>query len=112
MARLYANENFPQQVVKALCALGHDVLTTVEAGNAGQSIKDEEVLAFAIRHERAVLTLNRWDFVRLHRHDPAHAGIITCTRDEDSEGQAARIHQAIKATESLAGQLLRVNRPG
>ena len=35
MARLYANENFPYQVVIALRALGHDVLTVQEAGNAG-----------------------------------------------------------------------------
>ena len=35
MARLYANENFPRQVVAALRANGHDVLTTVEAVEPG-----------------------------------------------------------------------------
>jgi hypothetical protein len=47
MARLFANENFPLAVVRELRSLGHDVLTVVEAGNAGQRIPDEAVLAYA-----------------------------------------------------------------
>ncbi len=35
MTHLYSDENFPRQVVEALRALGHDVLTALEAGNAG-----------------------------------------------------------------------------
>lgn len=111
MARLYANENFPYQVVAALRTLGHDILTVQEAGNAGQSISDEAVLDFAVQHNRAVVTINRRDFIRLHRQQPHHAGIIVCTQDADIEGQAERIHQAINSTETLTGQLLRVNRP-
>ena len=38
MARLYANENFPYQVVVALHALGHNVLTVQEAGNATETL--------------------------------------------------------------------------
>jgi predicted nuclease of predicted toxin-antitoxin system len=110
MARLYANENFPRQVVTALRALGHDVLTVMEAGNAGQAIADVEVLAFAAQHQRTVLTLNRRDFIRLHRRGIPHAGIIACTQDADVEGQANRIDRAIVSTESLVDQLVRVNR--
>lgn len=105
MARLYANENFPRQVVEALGTAGHDVLTVQEAGNAGQSIGDENVLTFATQNDRAVLTLDRRDFIRLHRSRPDHAGIIACTQDDDTEGRAERIHQAIASVESLAGQL-------
>lgn len=47
MARLYANENFPLPVVESLRKLGHDVLTTWEAGKAEQAIGDSEVLAEA-----------------------------------------------------------------
>ena len=36
MLRLYANENFPQPVVEALRRLGHDVLTTHDAGRSGR----------------------------------------------------------------------------
>lgn len=111
MARLYANENFPLEVVRALRRLGHDVLTIGEAGNAGSAIPDEQVLAFAAHDGRAVLTLNRWDYVRLHSLDPRHAGIIVCTLDQDADGQAARIDNAIKAVDNLNGKLIRVNRP-
>ena len=111
MALLYADENLPQQVVQALRALGHDVLTALDAGNANQSLPDEQVLAFATRHQRAVLTLNRREFIRLHTRQPDHAGIIVCTQDADAGGQVARIHAAIAGLESLQGCLIRVNRP-
>jgi len=48
MARLYANENFPAEVVGHLRARGHDVLTTHEAGKSNQAVEDDAVLRFAI----------------------------------------------------------------
>ena len=41
IARLYANENFPLPVVIALRELGHDVLTTRDAGKANDAIPNE-----------------------------------------------------------------------
>ncbi|BAZ25510.1 hypothetical protein NIES4073_64150 [Kalymmatonema gypsitolerans NIES-4073] len=79
MARLYADEQFPKKVSELLRTMGHDVLTVQEAGNANLGIPDEEVLAFAVSDNRAVITLNRQDFIRLHRANPVHFGIITCT---------------------------------
>ena len=111
MARLYANENFPSPVVEALIRLGHDVLTTVAAGNAGQAIPDEDVLAFAIRQNRAVLTLNRQHFLRLARAISRHTGVIVCTFDPDFDRQASAIDSQIREYSSLDGQILRVNRP-
>jgi hypothetical protein len=111
MARLYSNENFPFPVVQELRGLGHDVLTVQEAGNADQAIPDDAVIAFATSELRSVLTLNRRDFIRLHKTQPNHTGIIVCTFDADFVGQAQRIHEAIKAQPKLDGQLLRVNRP-
>jgi predicted nuclease of predicted toxin-antitoxin system len=110
MARLYANENF-REVIEALRALGDDVLTTLEAGKASQRIADAEVLAFATENNRAVLTLNRRDFIRLHTRQGDYAGIIVCTQEEDTDRQATRIHDAIFGQESLKGKLIRVNRP-
>jgi len=110
MARLYSNENFPLPVVERLRVLGHDVLTIQEAGKADQALPDKEVLAFASSRQRAVLTLNRLHFIRLHRQQPEHAGIIVCTFDPDFEAQAERIHKTIAGQPTLAGQLLRVNR--
>ena len=108
---LYANENFPRPVVEELRRLGHDVLTVLEAGKADQAIEDEEVLAFAISLGRAVLTLNRQHFIRLHRQQPVHAGIVVCTYDPDFVRQAVRIHALLESQPHLADQLLRVNRP-
>ena len=87
MARLYCNENFPLPVVEQLRSLGHDVLTIQETGKADQALPDAEVLAFARREGRAVLTLNRLHFIRLHRGQPDHAGIIVCKFDPDFAGQ-------------------------
>ena len=109
MASLYADEQFPLQVVELLRTLGHDVLTVQEAGNAGFS--DPEVLAFAVSNVRAVISQNRRDFIRLHIQQPDHAGIIVCTDDKNLERLATRINDAISAEENLTGKLIRVNRP-
>lgn len=112
MARLYADEQFPRVVVELLRALGHDVLTLQEARNANLGIPDEDVLGFAVTNERAVLTLNRTDFIRLHASQPNHAGIIVCKDDQqDRQRMAARISEAISNLETLRGMLVRVNRP-
>jgi hypothetical protein len=108
---LYANENFPLPVAVELRRLGHDVLTTSEAGKANIAVPDEEVLAFANSEQRALLTLNRRHFVRLHQTNINHAGIIACTFDLDFAGQALRVHTAIANRNRLDRQLLRINRP-
>ena len=111
MARLYSNENFPLPVVLLLRQLGHDVRTVREAGRADRKIPDDEVLRFATSEERAVLTIDRKHFLRLHRAAPDHAGIVICTLDMDFKAQAGRIHAAIESAGELKGQLVRVNRP-
>ncbi|MBD2725095.1 DUF5615 family PIN-like protein [Nostoc sp. FACHB-892] len=110
MARFYADEQFPFPVVQLLRVLGHDVLTVQEAENADQGIPDEEVLAFAISQERSILTINRVDFIRLHRRDSNHFGIIVCTNNRNWEQFAARIDEAVTAEEPLQGKLIRVVR--
>jgi len=67
-------------------------------------------LKFATIENRALLTLNRLHFIRLHQKNAGHAGIIVCTFDRDFEAQAKRIHGAISDYASLVGQLLRINR--
>jgi len=109
--RLYADENFPLPVVEDLRRLGHDVLTMYEDGSANQSIPDDEVLALATRKQRALLTMNRRHFIRLHIRSADHSGIIACTFDQDFAGQAGRITEAIKNVSDMAGQLIRVYRP-
>lgn len=111
MARLYADEQFPRRVSELLSSMGHNVLTVQQAENANLGIPDEEVLTFAASENRAVLTLNRFDFIRLHRSQPDHAGIIVCTDAPDRNQMAIRINEAISAEEILTGKLIRVNRP-
>lgn len=110
MARLYSDENFPVETVEALRRLGHDVVTALDAGQANQSIPDKDVLTYAASLKRTLLTLNRWDFVRLHTERPGHAGVVVCSPDADSEGQAAQIDSALRSHATLAGVLVRVNR--
>lgn len=110
MAALYTNENFPVPAVEALRALGHDVLTVLEAGNANQRIPDADVLAYGRQNNRAVVTHNRLDFIRLHKRGAEHAGIITCYEDPDFQRLASRIHIEITTRGALAGQLIRVPR--
>jgi predicted nuclease of predicted toxin-antitoxin system len=112
MARLYADENFPLAVVVELRRLGHDVATTCQTGKANRATPDAEILEFASTEGRAVLTLNRKHFVRLHAARPNHAGIVVCTADPDFPGQAQRIHAAVALHDDLSELLLRVNRPG
>lgn len=111
MASLFADEDFPFPVVERLRAAGHDVLTTFEAGFAGVGTDDEDILAEATRTGRAVLTMNRRDYIALHSADPNHGGIIVCTRDSDADALATRIGGAISNAGELSGLLLRVNRP-
>ncbi len=112
MARLYTDENFPEPVVIALRAMGHDVLTAMQAGNANQKVPDAELLAFATGMGRAVLTLNRRDFLRLHRANASHQGIVACTADAQYDRQARHIDEALTRVTSCAGELIRITKSG
>jgi predicted nuclease of predicted toxin-antitoxin system len=72
--RFLANENFPGDAVAALAATGHDVLWI---RIAAPGIKDEEVLAWAVRETRVLLTFDQ-DFGELAWRAglPAACGIV------------------------------------
>jgi DNA-binding NarL/FixJ family response regulator len=106
--KLYADEDFDHRVVARLRALGHDVVTVMDADRRGRS--DAEQLGHATAEDRVLITFNRADFHALHRGGAAHAGIITCTRDADVEALAARIDSALAGRSALSGELLRIVR--
>ena len=111
MVRLYANENFPVETVHILKVLGYDVLTTHDMGKSNLKIPDEEVLAYAVSEKRAVITVNRKDFIRLHRFNQVHFGIIVCTKKDDFENFAECIHNVLlQHGEEVCNQLIRVYR--
>jgi predicted nuclease of predicted toxin-antitoxin system len=109
--KLYADEQFPHPAVQRLIAKGFDILTVQEAGKANQKIPDPEVLAFATSQERAVITQNRRDFIALHNQSQTHAGIVVCTKNLDWDSFAEEIERALAGKTSIAGELIRVNRP-
>ncbi|NJM66197.1 MAG: DUF5615 family PIN-like protein [Acaryochloris sp. RU_4_1] len=109
VVKLYADEQFPLPVVKYLRQLSYDVLTVQESGQSGST--DPAVLDYAIRHDRVLLTQNRRDFVRLHRLQPNHRGIIVCSEDRDFQRLANQIHCAISSETKLHNKLLRIVRP-
>lgn len=112
MALLYTNENFPLPAVHELRRLGHDVLTTYEAGEANAGVSDLDVVQFAAAAGRAVVTLNRRDFIKIHQRGLRHAGIIVCTVDRDFVALAGRVDHALAANASLDDVLLRIGRGG
>ncbi len=103
-------------IVRQLRRLGYDVLTSYDAGQANQSIPDEDVLAFATEQERVVITLNRDDFIALHRSGIRHNGIIICKTDRDYVGQAQTLHAHLQEklnknpVEMLRDRLIRVKK--
>jgi hypothetical protein len=112
MADLLADENFPRPVVAALRRLGHDVVELHELGLAHLGTLDRAVLEAASSLGRAVLTFDQRDYVMLHRGWQGHVGIVACTYDPDFASLAARIDVTPSTTDDLAGQVIRIIRPG
>ena len=72
--RFLANENFPGTAVVALIAAGHDV---VWVRNTAPGMSDPDVLAWAARDERTLLTFDK-DFGELARASalPGTCGVV------------------------------------
>jgi len=110
MARLYSNENFPLDIVWQLRQLGYDVLTSYEAGQANQGIPDDAVLSFATQQSRILITLNREDFIALHRSGISHTGIIICKDDRDYLGQAQALQAYLSENPDFTNRLIRIKK--
>jgi hypothetical protein len=98
-------------VVEALRSMGHDVVTLFDLEKAGQSLPDDLVLLLATQKDRTLVTMNRKHFLRLHRNQPEHAGIIVCSFDPDFDALARRIHEKLVSTRPLKSNLIRIDRP-
>lgn len=110
MPFLLADEDFDHRVVRLLREAGHDVVTMLDLGLAGLAIPDEQVFAIAVAMNRCVLTFNRKDFIKIHRENPDHLGIIICTRNADVVGLFSKISELLLKHEMLDGKLLRLYR--
>jgi predicted nuclease of predicted toxin-antitoxin system len=70
---IFADECVYKVTVDLLRSWGQDVLTAQEVGLAGNS--DEEILAYAITHERFLLTIDM-DFSNIRHCSPeSHKGL-------------------------------------
>jgi hypothetical protein len=79
--RLHLNEHLSEQLAAQLRRHGFDVTSSEETGLLSEP--DERQLAFAASQQRAILTINHKDFIRLNRQYLAegleHWGIILST---------------------------------
>lgn len=106
--RFYSDENIPLILVDKLRDYGHDILTCYEAGQGNRAIPDDEVLEFATAGDRAVITLNRQDFISLHRQNMTHAGIVICKPERDYVNQARHLHESISQIQTFHNRLFRL----
>jgi hypothetical protein len=85
--RVYTDEMISPALAVQLRQRGYDALSCDEASLSGQSIPDQDQLAFATQNDRALLSFNMRDFVRLDqewkRLEQEHAGIIIAPEIDD-----------------------------
>jgi predicted nuclease of predicted toxin-antitoxin system len=102
-----ADEHIPDQVTFRLRRLGHDVVRVRDfsESKSGDGHEDFDVLAMATLQNRVVVTENWTDFLRLHRDNPGHKGIIGTNQFHDCTAQAKQIDAAIRAELRKHGKL-------
>src|SRR5437763_10906241 len=112
MANLYADENFPQPSVEALRELGHDVLTTLDSGKAGQAIPDKDVLAFAKETQRVLLTSTENISSGFIGNSPIILELLCVLPIQILMRWQLTSIRHLKQKSDMTGQLVRVNRSG
>jgi predicted nuclease of predicted toxin-antitoxin system len=108
MFQLYSNENFRQNLVEELRKFGYDVLTSRDAGQANKGIPDDELLQYAVKLNRCVITYNRKDFKKIHKEPYCHKGIILCKQTLDDKTYAKIIHSRLIQYSSLENELISI----
>ena len=96
--RLYFDEDSAREsLVLALRARAADVVTPIEARMGGRT--DDEQLAWAAMHGRAIYSFNRGDFCRLHTtwigQARSHCGIVLSRQDMPVGEQMRRLLRLI-----------------
>jgi hypothetical protein len=102
MTQLLLDEMYPPALAQQLRDQGHDVLAALDVEVGLSSRSDEDVLAWAARNRRCVVTENVRDFARLAPMMP-HSGIIFVSAQRFPRtrsgiaGLAAALHELIAA---------------
>ncbi|MDZ7360801.1 MAG: DUF5615 family PIN-like protein [candidate division KSB1 bacterium] len=111
--KLYLNENLSDEIAKRLRADGIDAVSSHESGMDTQD--DYAQMQFAVSHERAIVSINKKDFIRLHleyiKNGKEHWGVILSNdidhsviyrrllrlvgmlQAEDTKNQLIRLHE-------------------
>jgi predicted nuclease of predicted toxin-antitoxin system len=100
--RFLADENFPGTAVTALIAAGHDV---VWVRNATPGMSDPDVLAWAMRDERTLLTFDK-DFGELARASalPSRCGVVLFRTPMPNPGDiGSRLSNMVTSRDDWAG---------
>jgi len=108
--RFLANENFPAATVKVLESIGHDV---VWVRGTAPGASDREVLAWAVRESRILLTFDK-DFGELARASglPATCGVVLFRIPMPKPGDVGqRLADLVTAREDWVGHFF-VIEPG
>jgi predicted nuclease of predicted toxin-antitoxin system len=107
--KLYLDEHLSPLLARMLRNRGIDCLTTIEAGNLGQS--DEAQLTYAAGQGRVLLTFDREDFLALAAQwaecGHPHAGLIVSRQGSTSELLRPLLHLiALRGKDDLHNHIL------
>ena len=100
MTGVLLDEMYPPALAQQLRSHGHDVVAVldVEVGLAAKT--DEDVLAWAGRDNRCVVTENVGDFARMAQQGFSHAGIVFVSSRRFPR-TASGLHALVKALDAL-----------
>jgi predicted nuclease of predicted toxin-antitoxin system len=76
VTRVLLDEMYPPALAQRLREVGHDVLAVLDVQVGLGARSDDDVLAWAARNDRCVVTENVSDFARLAALTVPHAGIV------------------------------------
>lgn len=93
------DEMYPPSLAQRLRDAGHDVLAVLDIQVGLASYSDDDVLAWAARNDRCIVTENVRDFARLAALAVPHAGIIfvSSQRFQRTASGLNRISDALEA---------------
>jgi predicted nuclease of predicted toxin-antitoxin system len=103
--KLYLNEHLSPRLAEQLRRYGFDAVSSQEA--AMLSHDDAEQLVWAVAQERAIVTFNVSDFVKLHEEYQAagkeHFGVVLST----AETVPVLLHRLLRLLNSLSADELK-----
>lgn len=108
MRLLFADEHVPIAIVDELIQRGASVLTLKELDLENEGIADDRVLEIAARYSSTVITFNRKDFIKLHRREIPHGGIILCKYNMPLDMLIDKIMDLLAAENDFSNRLFRM----